>query len=151
MIGRDLPVPLCWKCQALFNSQYPKSVVVTETNETRREPEKKQIRLIKTSDLVEKSSLEGCPVCLQLLHSLSIPMRAALRRCIETTTARPDSYSLVNEQDLFLSEGHRPCLSLHVVLNKPTLISESEEIKCLLQLYPASGMSPQLSIRQHSR
>jgi hypothetical protein len=130
---------LCWKCQALLNSRYPEGVVITETNETQREPEKKQIRQIKTLDLVESTARKGCPLCLQLLHSLSIPMRAVLRQHTETAKDSLESCGLVNEQDLFLSEGHPPSLSLHVVSNEPNPMSKSEEIGCLMQLYPTSG------------
>jgi hypothetical protein len=134
----------CWKCQALLNTQYPEGLIVTETEETRREPNKKQLRTIKTSDSLEATASSGCLLCLHLLHSLSIPRRTCLRRLTgvaEGVTLSPD---IEYEECVFLSEGHPPSISLHVKPNRPIPELESgNEIKTLIQFFPEAGTSQQ--------
>ncbi len=90
----------CWKCQALLNSQYPEGIVTTETDETHRDPE--LIRKIKTSHPVEETAFEGCPLCLQLLHCLTAPMRTAMRKYQEESESRSEPSGLVFEHYLYL-------------------------------------------------
>ncbi|KAF4465900.1 heterokaryon incompatibility [Fusarium albosuccineum] len=128
----------CWKCQALLNTQYPQDLVTTETQETREEPDKRQIREFRTRDPLEATASAGCLLCLHLLHSLSIPQRATLDRMSDTP-----SIDIEYEERIFLSEGHIPSISLDVFPG--TSVPELEagnEIKTLLQLFPEAETAP---------
>ncbi|KAH7129868.1 heterokaryon incompatibility protein-domain-containing protein [Dactylonectria estremocensis] len=123
--------------------KYPQSLVATETEETRREPNKKHIRKIHTRDPLEATASDGCLLCLHLLHSLSIPARAALRQLTGTTEGETSSPDVDYEESIFINEGHPPCISLHVNSDRPIPELESgNEIKTLIQLFPEAETAP---------
>jgi hypothetical protein len=131
---------LCWKCQSLLNTQYPEGLVITEINETRQEPDKKQIRLIKTFDSVEVTASNGCILCLHLLHALGIPARVAL--CQLTSAIDGTSPDIVYEEAIFLSEGNPPSIGLHVDPDNLYLgWNSGNEVKSVIQLFPEAGKS----------
>jgi hypothetical protein len=132
---------LCWKCQSLLNTQYPEGLVTTEINETRQEPDKKQIRVIKTFDSVEVTASNGCILCFRLLHALSIPARAALRQLTSVIDGTSPS-DIVYEEVIFLSKGHPPSIGLRVDPDNLLLgWNSGNEIKSLIQLFPEAGKS----------
>lgn len=132
---------LCWKCQSLLNTQYPTGFVITEINETRQEPDKKQIRRIKTFDSVEVTASNGCILCLHLLHALSIPARTALLQLTSANDGASPS-DIVYEEEIFLSEGNPPSIALHVDPDNLLLgWNSGNEIKSLIQLFPEAGKS----------
>jgi hypothetical protein len=131
---------LCWKCQSLLNTQFAEGLVITEDNATQQEPDKKQIRRIKTVDSVEVTASNGCTLCLHLLHALGNPAKAALHKLTSAIegTSLPD---IVYEQEVFLSEGHPPSIALHVDPDNSLGWNSGNELKCLLQLFPEAGKS----------
>ncbi|KAH6889410.1 heterokaryon incompatibility protein-domain-containing protein [Thelonectria olida] len=135
----------CWKCQALLNAQYPQSLVVTENDETRREPNKKHMREIRTSDPIEATASGGCLLCLHLLHSLETPSRTVLQRLSGATEGEASSLDIEYEHGIFINEGQPPCISLHVRVKSENSIPELEsgsEIKTLIQLFPEAETAP---------
>ncbi|PNY26804.1 Uncharacterized protein TCAP_03263 [Tolypocladium capitatum] len=132
----------CWKCQALLNTQYPQNLVLTETEATREEPNQ-HIREIRTLDPLEATASDGCLLCLNLLHSLSIPERAALRRLTGATEGETSSPRIEYQESIFINEGQPPCISLHVNLDRSIPELESgNEIKTLIQLFPEAETTP---------
>lgn len=132
---------LCWKCQSLLNTQYPKGLVITEINETRQEPDKKQIRRIKTFDSVEVTASNGCILCLHLLHALGISARTALLQLTSANNGASPS-DIVYEEEIFLSEGNPPSIALRVDPDNLLLgWNSGNEIKSLIQLFPEAGKS----------
>lgn len=96
---------LCWKCQALLNSQYPEGIITTEIDETRCDPERKTlIRKFKTSHPVEETASEGCLLCLQFLHCLTIPMRSQMQMYRKERESRSEPSCLVFEHSLYISK-----------------------------------------------
>lgn len=138
---------LCWKCQALLNKVYPEGLVTTKTRTTQLEPDKKQIRVIKTTDCVETSAANGCLLCLHLLHDLGIPAQAALLELKQTAKGGTETPVILYEESIFQDEGAPPCFQMHVKTDRPFPGSEQgNEIKCLIQLFPTSG---KIRLRYH--
>jgi hypothetical protein len=135
----------CWKCQALLNTQYSKSLGIKETEETEEtlgEPNKKCTREIRTHDPLEATASDGCLLCLHLLHALSLRERATLRRLTDETKDGASVPDIEYTEMIFLREGHPPGISLDVNPNWSIPELESgDEIGTLLQLFPEAGMN----------
>lgn len=128
---------MCWKCRALFDRACTEDLVTTETAETRREPDKKQTRLLKTKDTAGSSAANGCLVCLHLLHYLGVPARAALTELMGTADK---AHSIECGWSVFQNEGSPPCTAMDVEGHTRLRGKQNgDEISCLLQLFPTTG------------
>jgi hypothetical protein len=121
---------LCWKCQALLNSQYPDEVVYKEKDERIIGEGKTLGRTLKTSKFT-KTAQEGCPLCQHLMHIMGASMRDSLHRFRRK--------GLVYEHALHLKEGNPGCLSMIVTSDNIVDELDGDEIKCFTDLYPISG------------
>jgi len=115
---------LCWKCQALLNSQYPDEVVYKEKDE------RTLVRTLKTSKFT-KTAQEDCPLCQHLLHIMGASMRDSLHRFRRK--------GLIYEHGLQLNEGNPGCLWMIVTSDNIVDELDGDEIKCFTHLYPISG------------
>ncbi|KAL3423491.1 heterokaryon incompatibility protein [Phlyctema vagabunda] len=137
---------LCWKCQSLLNTQYPEALVTTETDETRQGPEKTQLRRVKTCESVEVTAARGCRLCLNLLHALSIPARAALHRPTGAVDGTVPTADVEYEEEIYLGDSHAPSIALRVDPDNARLgRNAGDEIKTLMQLFPEAEIAPFVS------
>lgn len=129
---------LCWKCQSLLNSQSSKSLVITDSRKTQKDPDK-QFRRIRTVNSVEATASDGCILCLHLFHALGVPAKAALRQ-LTSVSGKDSNPDIVYEYELFLSKGN-PNIALRIDPDNLLKRDYSDEIKCLLELFPEAGRS----------
>ena len=134
---------LCWKCQALLNSIVPSDLDVTQDWEMRHSSESNQTRVLKTTSSVEETAIEGCALCLRLLHGLNAPARVALSQL--TTLAKTDSELVVKyEYCSGIYEDLPPCVSLYVYSESKHATDvageHDDEIRVLMNLFSAPCM-----------
>ncbi|KAF4627911.1 hypothetical protein G7Y89_g10241 [Cudoniella acicularis] len=128
---------LCWKCQALLNSQYPDGVAYKEQEWTGDEG-KTLSRTLETSEDLHKTAQDGCLLCQRLLQAMGAPMRDALRRFRQK--------SLVYEHSIDLKAGQPGTLSMIVTSDKiAEQLVDGDEIKCFLNLFPISELADYLN------
>jgi len=121
---------ICWKCQALLNSQCPDGVVYKEKDGRTIGEGKTLGRTLKTSKFTEITQ-KGCPLCQRFMHIMGAPMRDSLHRF--------GWRDLTYEHALHLKEGSPGRLSMIVTSDSMAEELNGDEIKCPLDLYFISG------------
>ncbi|EPE26537.1 heterokaryon incompatibility protein [Glarea lozoyensis ATCC 20868] len=128
---------LCWKCQSLLNTQYPKDLVIDNTDEYGDVTDKRIVRILKTRESVEITASNGCLLCLHILHALGIPARNALHQ-LTSVNDEASPHDIVYEMDIFIGdERDPPSIGLYVDPDNLDLgWNPGSEIRCSLKLYP---------------
>lgn len=122
---------MCWKCQALMNSQCPDGVTYKVRDERATGEGQTLSRTLETSEFLGKTAQEGCPLCQRFMHIMRPSMRDTLHHLKHN--------GLVYEHSIHLSDGKPGWLSMIVKSDNIAEELSGDEIKCFLELYPNSS------------